>query len=223
MEVAWPPKEQFIQVLNNGVLIPGSTRSANASGVRGCYPTLTDEALISLVGAGDALAFTVLHERYSRAIYLLACKVTRNEQDAEDLYQDAFLKVWSSAESYRAERGDVRKWIFTLARNRNIDLLRSQAAHRRALAKAGAEAQRSQPSESFELYWREFQGEQVREALRELPHTQRMVLTLSHFCELTHAQISEVLCVPLGTVKGRMRLGLEKLRNQAELREKTLW
>ena len=80
-------------------------------GHRGRYPLLADEDLISLVGAGDAFAFTVLHDRYSRAIYSLARRLTVDEQDVEDLAQDAFLKVWRSADSYRAERGSVRTFF----------------------------------------------------------------------------------------------------------------
>lgn len=183
------------------------------------YALLADEDLISLVGAGDALAFTALYERHSRATYSLARRLTRNEQDAEDLAQDAFLKVWLSAESYRAERGGVRKWIFSVVRNRGIDRLRSQASQRRTQEKAEAEAPRSQPSDAFALLWSNFQRDRVHEALGDLPHAQHKILSLSHFSELTHAEIAERLCLPLGTAKGRMRLGLEKLRNHPELRE----
>jgi hypothetical protein len=78
-------------------------------GHRGCYSLLTDEDLLSLVGAGDAFAFTALHDRHSRAIYSLARRLTGDEQDAEDLAQDGFLKVWRSADSYRAEIGGRRR------------------------------------------------------------------------------------------------------------------
>jgi RNA polymerase sigma-70 factor, ECF subfamily len=83
----------------------------------GRYPLLTDEDLISLVGAGDDFAFTVLHDRHSRAIYSLARRLSGDEQDVEDLAQDAFLKVWRSAGSYRAERGSVRTWMLSEVRN----------------------------------------------------------------------------------------------------------
>jgi RNA polymerase sigma-70 factor (ECF subfamily) len=180
-------------------------------GPRGGYPLLTDEDLISLVGAGDAFAFSALHDRYSRATYSLARRLTGDDQDAEDLTQDAFLKVWRSAGSYRAQRGSVRTWMLSVVRNQSIDRLRSQASHRRAQEKADAEAPRAQPSEAFAESWRVFRRNRVREALQDLP--------LAHFSDLTNTEIAERLCLPLGTVKGRMRLGLKKLRNHPELRE----
>ena len=186
----------------------------------GRYPLLTDEDLISLSGAGDAFAFTVLHDRHSRATYSLARRVTGNAQDAEDVAQDAFLKVWRSAGSYRAQRGSVRTWMLSVVSNRSIDRLRSQASYRRAQEKADAEgAPRAQSSEAFAETWRTFRRDRVRSVLQDLPHAQRKVLALAHFSDLTHAEIAEHLCLPLGTVKGRMQLGLKKLRNHPEVRE----
>ncbi len=185
----------------------------------GRYRLLTDEDLISLVGAGDHFAFSALHDRHSRATYSLARRLTGDEQDAEDLAQDAFLKVWLSAGSFRAERGSVRTWMLSVVRNRGIDRLRSQATHWRTQEQAEAEAPRSQPSEVFAESWRKCRRDRVREALEDLPHTQHKVLALAHFSDLTNAEIAERLCLPLGTVKGRIRLGLKKLRNHSELRE----
>jgi RNA polymerase sigma-70 factor (ECF subfamily) len=188
-------------------------------GHRGRYPLLTDEDLLSLVGAGDAFAFSALHDRHSRATYSLARRLTGDEQDAEDLAQETFLKVWRSAGSYRTQRGSVRTWMLSVVRNQSIDRLRSQASRRRTQEKAEAEAPRSQPSEVFAETWRKYRRDRVREALQVLPHTQHKVLALAHFSDLTNAEIAERLCLPLGTVKGRIRLGLKKLRNHPELRE----
>src|SRR5215212_6632256 len=90
---------------------------------------LADEDLISFVGQGDAEAFTTLYDRHGRAAFSLAYRMMGERQAAEDLAQDAFLKVWRSAGSYRAERGSVRTWILSIVHNRGIDRLRSQAAH----------------------------------------------------------------------------------------------
>ncbi|MBA2712166.1 MAG: sigma-70 family RNA polymerase sigma factor [Rubrobacteraceae bacterium] len=212
-----------MQVRNNDTLASGGppfARPVGAGGARGCYSRLADEDLISLVGAGDVSAFTALYERHFRAVCSLARRLTLNEQDAEDLAQDVFLKIWRSAGSYRAAKGGVRTWVFSVVRNQSIDRLRSQATRRRTLAKA--EDPSSPPDDPFDPCWRDLRRDRVREALGELPPAQRMVLALNHFCELTHAEIAERLCVPLGTVKGRMRLGLEKLRDHPELREKTV-
>ncbi len=185
----------------------------------GRYRLLTDEDLISLVGAGDAFAFSALHDRHSRATYSLAYRMLGERQAAEDLAQDAFLKLWRSAGSYRAERGSVRTWMLSVVRNQGIDRLRSQASYWKTQEKAEAEAPRSQPSEAFAETWRKCRRDRVREVLKDLPHTQHQVLALTHFSDLTNAEIAERLCVPLGTVKGRIRLGLKKLRNHPELRE----
>jgi RNA polymerase sigma-70 factor (ECF subfamily) len=187
-------------------------------GHRGRYPLLTDEDLISLVGVGDAFAFTALHDRHSRAIYSLARRLTGDEQEAEDLAQDAFLKVWRSAGSYRAERGSVRTWMLSVVRNRGIDQLRANAARRRMREKVEASAPRYEPNEAFAQAWHEARLGLVGEGLDALPQVQHQVLELAHFSDLTHKEIAERLGLPLGTVKGRMRLGLGKLRNNAKLR-----
>jgi RNA polymerase sigma-70 factor (ECF subfamily) len=183
------------------------------------YPLLADEDLMGLVGAGDAGAYAILYDRHSHSVYSLARKLTGKKEAAEDLAQDAFIKVWQSAGSYRAERGGVRPWILTVVRNRNLNLLRAQATRRRKQEKIVASAQRSQPTEAFTEAWRTVRVGRVRQALEVIPQEQNQVLALAHFSGLTYAEIAERLRLPLGTVKGRMRLGLEKLRNDCELRK----
>jgi RNA polymerase sigma-70 factor (ECF subfamily) len=182
----------------------------------GRYPLLADEDLISLVGEGDGFAFGILYERHSRAVYSVARRLAGEEREAEDLAQEVFVKVWRSAGGYRAERGSVRTWIFSVLRNEAIDRLRSRASRQRALERA--EAQEAQPSEAFALAWRNCRWDRAREALETLPRAQLEVLALVHLCELTHAETAELLKVPLGTVKGRLRLGLKKLRDHPGLR-----
>jgi RNA polymerase sigma-70 factor (ECF subfamily) len=174
---------------------------------------LADEDLISLVAHGDAQAFATLYDRHSRPAYSLAYRMMGEKQAAEDLAQDAFLKVWRSATSYRADRGSVRTWLLSIVHNRAIDQIRSVASRRRTQEKIEASAPKSQPSEAFAESWRNTQGEQVREALRRLPAEQLKILELAYFSGYTHVEIAELLGVPLGTVKGRMRLGLKKMRD----------
>jgi RNA polymerase sigma-70 factor (ECF subfamily) len=177
---------------------------------------LADENLISLVGQGDAEAFTTLYDRHGRAAFSLAYRVMGERQAAEDLVQDAFLKLWRSATSFRPERGSVRTWILSIVHNRGIDQLRSQASRRRTQDKIEASAPRSQPSEAFAEAWRNSQRDQVREAMNTLPPEQLKILELAYFSGYTHVQISGLLDVPLGTMKGRMRLGLKKMRDYFE-------
>jgi RNA polymerase sigma-70 factor, ECF subfamily len=185
----------------------------------GRYPLLADEDLISLVGDGDAQAFAVLYDRHSRAAYSLAYRMMNGRQAAEDLAQDAFLKVWRAATSYRADRGGVRTWILSIVHNRGIDQLRSSASRRRVQDRVEATTDRWQPSEAFAETWRNSQREQVREALDTVPPEQLKILALAYFSGYTHMEIAENLDVPLGTVKGRMRLGLKKLRDHFEARD----
>ena len=174
---------------------------------------LADEDLISLVEGGDAEAFAVLYDRHSRPAYSLAYRMMGEKQAAEDLVQEAFLKTWRSAGSYRTERASVRTWILSIVHNRGIDQLRSLASRRRTQQKVEASAPKSQPSEAFAESWRNSQGEQVREALKTLPEEQLKILELAYFSGYTHVEIAEMLGLPLGTVKGRMRLGLKKMKD----------
>jgi RNA polymerase sigma-70 factor, ECF subfamily len=187
-------------------------------GYGGRYPLLADEDLISLVGDGDAEAFATLYDRRSRAAYSLAYRMMGEKQAAEDLLQDAFLKVWRGAASYRPERGSVRTWMLSIVHNRGIDQLRSLASRRRTQEKVEASAPTSQPSNAFGEAWRNSQREQVREALGSLPKEQLKILELAYFSGYTHVEIADLLGLPLGTVKGRMRLGLKKLRDHFEAR-----
>src|SRR5918998_4022250 len=159
---------------------------------------LADEDLLSFVGQGDSEAFAIL---YGRAAFSLAYRVIGERQAAEDLVQDPFLKLWRSATSYRPERSSVRTWLLSIVRNRGIDQLRSHVSRRRTQDRIEASAPRSQPSEAFAETWRNSQREQVREALNTLPPEQLKILELAYFSGYTHVEISELLRLPLGTVK----------------------
>ncbi|MDQ4002285.1 MAG: sigma-70 family RNA polymerase sigma factor [Actinomycetota bacterium] len=182
------------------------------------YLLLADEDLMSLVGDGDAGAFAGLHDRHSRAAYSLAYRMMGERQAAEDPVQEAFLKVWRAAASYRTQRGSVRTWMLSIVHKRGIDQLRSATRHRRIEDKVEATSPTSQPSEAFAETWRSSQREQVREALRGLPSEQLKVLELAYFSGYTHVEIADLLDLPLGTVKGRMRLGLKKIREYFDSR-----
>ena len=161
---------------------------------------------------GDAEAFAVLYDRHSRAAYSLAYRMMGERQAAEDLLQDAFLEIWRGAATYRAERGSLRTWILSIVHNRGIDQLRSLSSRRRTQEKVEAEAPTSQPSEAFAESWRNSQREQVRAAMSTLPPEQLKILELAYFSGYTHVEVADILDLPLGTVKGRMRLGLKKIR-----------
>ena len=184
----------------------------------GRYSLLADEDLISLLGDGDAQAFALLYDRHSRAAYSLAYRFMNGRQAAEDLLQESFIKVWRSAGGYRVGRASVRTWILSIVRNRAIDQLRSRASRRRTREKVEASAPTSEPNEAFAETWRNSQRAQVREALNTLPQEQLKILELAYFSGYTHVEIADLLGLPLGTVKGRMRRGLKKLRGHFEAR-----
>ena len=173
---------------------------------------------MALAEGGNTQAFAALYDRHSRAAYSLAYRMMGERQAAEDLVQEAFLKVWRATGSYRVERASVRTWILSILNNRGIDELRSSASRRRTQDKVEAQTSTSQPSEAFTQTWRNSQRAQVREALRGLPPEQLKVLELAYFSGYTHKEIAELLGVPLGTVKGRMRLGLQKIREYFDSR-----
>lgn len=168
--------------------------------------------------AGEAEALAGLYDRHSRVAYSLAYRMMGERQAAEDLVQDSFIKVWRFAGSYRAERGSVRTWILSIVHNRGIDYLRSTASRRRTQDRVEMTAETAQQSEAFSETWRNSQRVQVQQALKTLPEDQFNILELAYYSGYTHAEIAEMLSIPLGTVKGRMRLGMKKIREYLEAR-----
>lgn len=177
------------------------------------YPFLADEDLVALAGEDDASAFAALYDRHVRAAYSLAYRMMGERQAAEDLSQEAFLKVWRSARTYRAELGTARTWVLSVVQNAGLDKLRADATRRRTREKAEDETTRSQPCEAFAEAWRGVLREELLRALSVLPPEQSEVLTLAYLRGRTHQDISGHLGIPVGTVKGRPRLGLKKLRD----------
>ena len=171
-----------------------------------------------MADGGNTQAFAALYDRHARVAYSLAYRMMGERQAAEDLVQEAFLKVWRAAGSYRVEKATVRTWILSILNNRGIDEIRSNASRRRTQDRVQTQTSTSQPSEVFGEAWRNSQGEQVRKALGGLPPEQVKVLELAYFSGYTHMEIAELLDLPLGTVKGRMRLGLNKLREYFDSR-----
>lgn len=200
--------------------LTGSTvRRGTSLGLRWETRLLADEYLIASVQDRNAESFATLYDRYGQEAYSLAYRMMREPQTAEDLVQEAFLQVWRAAGSYRAERGSVRTWILSIVHNRGIDQLRSSVSRRRMHDKVEATIPTSQPSDAFAETWRNSQCEQLREALRGLPPEQRRVLKLAYYSGYTHTEIAELLDLALGTVKGRVRLGLKKIQEQFDSRE----
>ena len=177
---------------------------------------LADEELMPLIGAKDPEAFAVFYDRHGGVAYSLAYRIVGERGAAEDVTQEAFISVWRSGARYDRARGSVRSWMLSIVRNRGIDALRSRAGKAPKLTFDDDEILEQRPAEerTDEEAMRRETASEVRGALGELPGEQAKVLELAYFGGFSQSEIAQMLGVPLGTVKGRMRLGLEKIRNE---------
>jgi len=176
---------------------------------------LADEELMQLVQQGDPRAFELLYDRHGGAAFSLAYRMVGDRAAAEDIVQEALLSMWRSRVRYEPARGSVRTWVLGIVHHRAIDGLRRNLVHqrRRASAEGIEEVHEAAERTDVEAARRE-EARSVRAAMDELPGEQLQVIELAYFGGFTHTQIAEMLEMPVGTVKGRMRLGLEKLRRQ---------
>jgi RNA polymerase sigma-70 factor (ECF subfamily) len=175
--------------------------------------TLADEDLMHLVHGGDARAFEVVFDRHGGPAFSLAYRMCGRRTMAEDVVQEAFLSLWRSGARYDRGRGSVRSWVLSVVHNRAVDAFRRGAVKQgRDVGDDGQAEQLAAPERTDVEVERREDARQVRSALEELPADQRQVIELAYFGGFTHSQIAEMLELPAGTVKGRMRLGLSKLR-----------
>jgi len=181
---------------------------------RDAMQKLADEDLMTLVERKDPGAFEILYDRHGGAAYSLAHRIVGDPGAAEDVTQDAFLSIWRSGARFDPARGSVRSWTLGVVRNRSIDALRRQAGKAPKLDFDDDAVLAAQPAGELtdsEAIRRET-ARRVRGAMQELPEEQSEVIGLAYFGGFTHSEIAQMLSMPLGTVKGRMRLGLEKIR-----------
>ena len=184
------------------------------------FASQDDEILLHLIARAHPDALSELYDRYGRLVFSVAYHATSDAHLAEEITQDTFLRVWQRAESYHPQNGKVATWLASIARHRAIDL------YRRRQARGEGYAQALENVPEFELRDHapgleaslevEQNRQQVRQALNQLPPEQRQVLGLAYFRGLTQEQIAQALALPLGTVKTRLRLGMQKLRQAIE-------
>ena len=175
--------------------------------------TLADEELMLRVRDGDSHAFAMVYDRHSAAAYSLSYRMSGRRGAADDIVQEAFLSLWKASGRYDAQRGSVRTFILGIVHNRAIDALRRSTVHDSRRASDEGIEERFAATERTEVeVARRDEASEVRSALSELPDDQQKVIELAYFGGFTHTEIAEMINTPLGTVKGRMRLGLEKLR-----------
>jgi RNA polymerase sigma-70 factor, ECF subfamily len=175
---------------------------------------LADEDLMHLVRRGQAPAFEVIYERHASAAFSLAYRIVGTRNGAEDVSQEAFLALWRSGARYDRSRGSVRTWVLGIVHHRAIDFLRRAAVHdKRRAGDEGIEERFEAPQRTDVEVARRDEARSVRAALDDLPREQRQVIELAYFGGFTHTEIADLLAAPIGTIKGRMRLGLSKMRH----------
>ena len=189
--------------------------AANKPSMSTAFSDLADEDLMQHVRRGDSRAFELIYERHSTAAFSLAYRMTQNRNAAEDVVQDAFLSLWRSNARYDRARGSVRTWVLGIVHNRAIDALRRSLVHSKRRASDEGIEERFEAKERTDVeVGRREEAREVHSALNTLPPEQSHVIELAYFGGFTHSEIANMLETPIGTVKGRMRLGLEKMRHQ---------
>jgi len=178
---------------------------------------LADEDLMALVRHGEARAFEVIYDRHCNVAFSLAYRICGTRPAAEDVVQESFLSLWRSGARYDRTRGSVRTWVLGIVHNRSIDWLRRSLGHeRRRAGDEGLEERFEAPEHTDVEVARRDEAREIRAALDELPDEQSRVIELAFYGGYTHSEIAELLDTPIGTIKGRMRLGMEKMRRTLE-------
>ena len=176
---------------------------------------LADEELMQLVREGDSAAFAVVYERHATAAFSLAFRMCGKRALAEDVVQEAFLSLWRSGARYDGTRGSVRTWVLGIVHNRAIDALRRGVVQERGrVSDEGIEEQLEATERTEQEVGRRDEAREIRAALVGLPPEQSRVIELAYYGGFTHSEIATMLDTPVGTIKGRMRLGLQKMRSQ---------
>lgn len=171
---------------------------------------LDDRTLLKRVAAGDGEALLALHKRYVNLVYSMALRVLRDASLAEEVTQDVFLKLWQKSHHYDPRRGRFSTWLLSVTRFAAIDRLRYEK--RRPTINLQPEDQPALARAEHREHADWERGQHLRLLLEQLPAEQREVIELAYFAGMTHRELAEHLRLPLGTVKSRLRLGLEKLR-----------
>jgi RNA polymerase sigma-70 factor (ECF subfamily) len=172
---------------------------------------------MALVRHGEARAFEVIYDRHCNVAFSLAYRICGTRVAAEDVVQESFLSLWRSGARYDRTRGSVRTWVLGIVHNRSIDWLRRSLGHDRHRAGDEGIQERFEAPEHTDIeVARRDEAREIRAALDGLPDEQSRVIELAFYGGYTHSEIAQMLDTPIGTIKGRMRLGMEKMRHTLE-------
>ncbi|HET7656727.1 MAG TPA: sigma-70 family RNA polymerase sigma factor [Bacillales bacterium] len=171
---------------------------------------MTDAELYSKVQSGDQNALELLYDKYEKLLYSFSYRMTKQQQSAEEVVQEVFIKVWKGQGDYDPEKGKFSSWLLTIARNASIDLMRKQKVQTFELEERDSLVSEDPSTEDL-VEWKET-GSKLRKAVLKLGEEQRMIIESFYFKGNTQRFIAEQFDLPLGTVKGRIRLALKHLR-----------
>jgi RNA polymerase sigma-70 factor (ECF subfamily) len=177
---------------------------------------LPDDQLIAALASQDLGALETLYDRYGKVAFSLAYRIVGERGAAEDVVQDAFLSVWRQAKSYRRDRGSAKTWLMAIVHHRSIDKLRAHASGGTTVPIDDVTEELGEAPGVWQQVWSNMRGDSVRGALEKLPVEQKKSIELAYFSGYSQSEIAELMGVPLGTVKGRMRIGLQKLKAMLE-------
>jgi RNA polymerase sigma-70 factor (ECF subfamily) len=180
------------------------------------YTRLNDETLLRLISRSQENALSELYDRYSRLVYSVALNTLSDPGRAEEVTQDVFIRVWEKASTYDADQGRVVSWLTSITRHRSIDLFRQSRSKGETMAVSWQEFEFLDPPDGQNVEWEvdlAQRQQRVQRAVAQLPSEQKQALGLAFFQGMTHPEIAAALHEPLGTVKTRIRLGMQKLRD----------
>jgi RNA polymerase sigma-70 factor (ECF subfamily) len=171
-----------------------------------------DTSLLSAVAAGDRIAFSQLYDRMQPRVLGLCMRILRDLGQAEEVAQEVFLEVWQLSAHFDPEKGSAVGWILRKAHSRSIDRVRSSQTRRVRDQRVGLRDLVEPHHDMLELVALKINSEKVGRALGTLPDAQREAIALAHLGGYSHSEVSEMLQVPIGTVKTRIRAGIDRLR-----------
>ena len=174
---------------------------------------LTDEVLLQLLRLGNENALGALYDRYGKMAYSLAYRMLGDVHAAEDAVQDSFINIWRRAESFSTTRGTARTWILAVVHHRSIDIGRKRRGLTPRELPLELERLPEDPSDTWSEVSNTLDRELLKRCLERIPKLQREAIQLAYFEGYTQREIAELKGIPLGTVKGRIRIGMEKLRS----------
>ncbi len=173
----------------------------------------SDAQLVTLVARYDEIALAEIYRRHGGAVFGLARRVLDNQTEAEDVTQEIFLRLWNQPERFDPSRGTLRSFLLTQTHSRAVDVIRSLTSSRRREMNAAAQTANA----SYDVHreaWDVVVSAEVRKALQELPVEERRAIELAYFQGHTYVQVAQILDEPEGTVKGRIRNGMRRMRGE---------